>query len=266
MNGHATGCMICGRPLRYFDERREMECAVCHRRLPADAACEAGHFVCDDCHRGDLTPAEAVCLASTSRDPTAILTDLMRLPGTHMHGPEHHVLVGSALLAAYRNAGNAIDLGRALAEMRSRGSQVPGGVCGMWGCCGAAVSCGMACSIITGTTPLSGDTWGMCNRMTARCLEAIGSTGGPRCCKRDGYSALVAASGFLNEELDAGLELPDRIECGFSDLNAQCLGGHCPYSVSRARGRPRSSPSRWAWCRPRRPLPLSWRRSRPRRP
>lgn len=266
MERHVTGCLICGRPLTYFGERRMMECAICHRMALADAACESGHFVCDDCHRGDLSSAEAVCLASESRDPTSILTDLMRLPGVHMHGPEHHILVGSSLLAAYRNAGNGIDLGSALKEMRSRGSQVPGGVCGMWGCCGAAASCGMACSIITGTTPLSGDTWGLCNRMTSRCLEAIGSVGGPRCCKRDGYSALVAASEFLNEELGAGLEIPVRITCGFSNLNPQCLGAGCPYSISRARGHPRSCPSRWGSCRHRRPLPWSWRRCPLRRP
>ena len=28
----------------------------------------------------------------------------------HMHGPEHHVMVGAALLTAYKNAGGAINL------------------------------------------------------------------------------------------------------------------------------------------------------------
>ena len=50
-----------------------------------------------------------------------------------MHGPEHHVMVGSALLAAYKNAGGEIDLPEALLEMMNRGKAVPGGVCGFWG-------------------------------------------------------------------------------------------------------------------------------------
>ena len=38
-----------------------------------------------------------------------------------MHGPEHHVMVGSALLVAYKNAGGEIDLPEALLEMMNRG-------------------------------------------------------------------------------------------------------------------------------------------------
>lgn len=30
----------------------------------------------------------------------------------HMHGPEHHIMVGAALLTAYKNAGGDIDLGK----------------------------------------------------------------------------------------------------------------------------------------------------------
>ena len=51
-----------------------------------------------------------VCLAEKSKDPIAIIKKLMALPffggrKAPMHGPEHHVMVGSALLAAYKNAG-----------------------------------------------------------------------------------------------------------------------------------------------------------------
>lgn len=124
-----------------------MTCSICHKEFMSNAECEAGHFVCDACHRGDLSMIEATCLASTSTDPSEILTELMLLPGVHMHGPEHHILVGSSILAAYRNAGNGIDLPSAMREMSRRGGQVPGGVCGLWGTCGAAVSCGIAFSI-----------------------------------------------------------------------------------------------------------------------
>ena len=43
-----------------------------------------------------------------------------------MHGPEHHVLVGSALLTAYKNCGGDLDLNEALSLMEERGKQVPG--------------------------------------------------------------------------------------------------------------------------------------------
>lgn len=78
-----------------------------------------------------------------------------------MHGPEHHVMVGSALLTAYKNAGGEIDLVKALSEMQARGKKVPGGACGFWGACGAGVSAGMFVSIVTGSTPLTNEAWGL---------------------------------------------------------------------------------------------------------
>ena len=54
-----------------------MTCSICHKEFMSNAECEAGHFVCDGCHRGDLSMIEASCLASTSLDPSVILTDLM---------------------------------------------------------------------------------------------------------------------------------------------------------------------------------------------
>lgn len=60
-----------------------------------------------------------------------------------MHGPEHHVRVGAALLTAWHNGGGQIDFPAALEEMKKRGSQIPGGICGLWGTCGAAVSAGI---------------------------------------------------------------------------------------------------------------------------
>ena len=57
-----------------------------------------------------------LCLTETSRDPAAIIGKMMAMPFCHMHGPEHHVMVGAALLTAYRNAGGDIDLPAALTE------------------------------------------------------------------------------------------------------------------------------------------------------
>ena len=59
--------------------------------------------------------------AAAGRDPIAMLTDMMNDPYIHMHGPEHHTMVGAALMTAYRNAGGDIDLTACLAEMKKRG-------------------------------------------------------------------------------------------------------------------------------------------------
>ena len=107
-----------------------MECAVCHKKELSKTRCVNGHYVCSDCHTQGLDRIFGLCLAETSADPIAIVRRMMELPFCHMHGPEHHVMVGAALLTAYKNAGGTLDLEPALREMYDRGKAVPGGACG----------------------------------------------------------------------------------------------------------------------------------------
>ena len=157
MEEQTTGCLVCGAPLEYFPSQIEMECTYCHKTFMSNARCVNGHFICDSCHEQmGLRVIEDICRHTDSKDPVAIMKKIILSPYIYMHGPEHHVLVGSALLAAYKNAGGELDLDAALEEMRNRGAQVPGGICGLWGTCGAAVSTGIFVSLITGASPLSG--------------------------------------------------------------------------------------------------------------
>lgn len=223
-------CLVCGKPLVYFEQARELECSICHGTFKSHASCEAGHFVCDACHaqKGVQIIMDG-CLHSGSRNPIALMQRLMEDPYIYMHGPEHHIMVGAALLTAYKNSGGQLDLEAALGEMKARGGEYPGGACGLWGCCGAAVSAGMFMSIATKATPLAGRPWGLSNRMTARALEAIGQLGGPRCCKRNSFTAAREAVAFVRENLGVEMELPPRIQCDYSGENRQCLRKACPY-------------------------------------
>ena len=153
---------------------------------------------------------------SATKNPVEIARRIMEDPYIYMHGPEHHVMVGAVLLTAYRNSGGDIDLKEALEEMKERGSQIPGGVCGFWGCCGAGVSTGIYMSIVTGATPLAGRSWGLANRTTAKALEAIGELGGPRCCKRDTFTAIRKAAEMTAKELGVEMDCPAEIVCTFS--------------------------------------------------
>lgn len=221
-------CLICGEPLEYLPADRPMTCALCGRTEHSKTRCVKGHYVCNDCHMAGLDSIVRVCLQAQTADPAQILERMMALPFCHMHGPEHHVMVGAALLTAYRNAGGPVELERALPEMLRRGRQVPGGVCGYWGACGAGLSTGMFVSVATGATPLAGETWGLSNRMTALALERIGRHGGPRCCKRDSYLALQAAVDFARDALGVTMPL-GQIRCTRCGRNAQCLGTACPF-------------------------------------
>lgn len=174
----------------------------------------------------------ALCLADTSRNPIEILEKLMSQPDCPMHGPTHHVLVGAALLTAYNNSlpdSSKLDLKEALAEMRERGEQVPGGACGYLGACGASISTGIFLSIVTRNTPFSTDTWRLCNLCTARALEQVAENGGPRCCKRDSYLSVLTAIDFVKENLGVEMMKPE-VHCTRSQINEQCIGKKCPFS------------------------------------
>jgi len=224
-----TGCIICGSPLEYLDSDTEMTCSVCGKKYSDRVRCIKRHFVCNDCHLSGLDIIVPICRSETSKDPGVILNRLMHLPFCHMHGPEHHVLVGASLLTAYRNSGGNLDFDWALKEIISRGKTVPGGICGYWGTCGAAVSSGIFISVITGSNPMAKEPFGLSNMMTSRSLMSIGSRGGPRCCKRDSYLAITEAVAFVKEKLGIEMELAE-IKCEFSSKNQQCLGNECPFN------------------------------------
>ena len=233
-------CLICGAPLEYLEKDLPMECAICHKKENSRTRCIHGHYVCNECHMQGLDAVIGLCLGETSKNPAAILERMMALPFCHMHGPEHHVMVGAALLTAYRNAGGNIDLPSALTEMMNRGKSVPGGSCGFWGACGAGISSGMFVAIISGSTPLTVEPFALSHQMTARSLGKIGETGGPRCCKRDSFLSVLSAIDFVKEHFGIEMEKPE-IVCHYAAQNRQCIGRRCPFSAARHAEKPDAS-------------------------
>ena len=253
-------CIICGAPLEYLETDVLMECEICHKKENSKTRCVNGHYVCNECHMEGLDDIIGFCMSEASKDqagaeePSAGVTDLggpskdpvyiiekmMAMPFCHMHGPEHHVMVGAALLTAYKNAGGDIDLRESLLEMLRRGKTVPGGVCGFWGACGAAISTGIFISIISGSTPLSEEPFALSNQMTALSLGKIADIGGPRCCKRDSFLSIIAAVDYVKEHFGVEMEIGGAeadgresanrgIICRYSSQNAQCIGKRCPF-------------------------------------
>lgn len=222
-------CLICNAPLEYLETDEMMECSICHKQENSKTRGVKGHYICNECHTAGMDSIIGLCLKETSKNPIEIMEKLMSQPFCHMHGPEHHVMVGSALLTAYKNAGGDIDLHQSLIEMRNRGKSVPGGACGFWGACGAGISAGMFVSIISKSTPLTVEPFGLSNLMTSKALEKIGTVGGPRCCKRDSYLSILAAIEFVKEHF--GIELVGKeIVCSHAAQNNQCIGSRCPFS------------------------------------
>lgn len=222
-------CLICKAPLKYLSEDVEMECAICHKKEKSKACCINGHYVCNECHTQGIDALFGLCLSIQSKNPIFIINKMMDMPFCHMHGPEHHIMVGMALLTAYKNAGGAIELEKSLREMMNRGKEVPGGTCGFWGACGAGISSGMFIAIISGSTPLGEENFGLAHKMTSKSLGAIGDIGGPRCCKRDSYLSIMNAIEFVKENFNVEMET-EEIICRYSKYNNQCIQKRCPFS------------------------------------
>ncbi len=228
---HRTDCLVCGGELVYEEGLDKLECFYCHEVYDSNVKCKNDHFVCDRCHSlPAMELIESYCIASKIEDPLELALTLMRNPNVKLHGPEHHFLVPAVLLAAYYNSKREYDEKATKIRMaKKRASQILGGFCGFYGDCGAAVGTGIFMSLITNATPLSVAEWKLANLMTAKSLVTIARHGGPRCCKRNTYLALIEAVNFLKENLGVTLKVKKNLECEFYDLNKECLKENCSF-------------------------------------
>ena len=229
-----SGCLICSAEIVYGSESVERTCSYCGNNFSSNAVCANGHFVCDSCHS---SPAMDfifnTCLQSEIEDPIELAALLMKNPQIKMHGPEHHFLVPAVLFTAYQNqTGRREERRKKLEIIRNRAELVKGGFCGTHGSCGAAIGAGIFCSVITGATPISTDTWRLSNKITAHCLISIAEHGGPRCCKRDTFLSILNSAEFLKEEMDISLKVNPQVECDFSDMNRECLFEKCDFYIN----------------------------------
>ncbi len=221
-------CGICGQPLVYGTEEVIRQCAFCGKEYRALIFCPQGHYVCDACHgREALEVLREVLHSSTSTNPAEILEKVMSHPSVPMHGPEHHAMVPAIIVTAVKNAGYPVPEG-AVEKALDRGSKVPGGWCGFYGACGGGIGVGIAVSVLTGATPLTGKTRALANEATSYALKRM-VDGLPRCCKRASRKALAAAIDFLQERMGIKLEPGEKVKCTYSGRNRECAREDCIY-------------------------------------
>ena len=230
MSNSQMGCLICDKDLIYHTQPQRLTCSVCGNAYLSEVHCLDGHYVCDQCHSGDITDKIGRILNSSSeKDPVALAVSLFELPDLKMHGPEYHSIVPAVLVAAYQNLSGTRDLGQIIEALR-RGKEIKGGSCGYNGNCGACVGSGIAASVLGHATPMSVDSRGLSNKVTGTALVAISGYRGPRCCKRESITAIetyMAVTGHF------GSVTKSSYICRQSLKNKGCIGAKCPY-FSRA--------------------------------
>jgi hypothetical protein len=149
-----------------------------------------------------------------------------------MHGPEHHAMVPGIILATYKVRGGKISKEDILTGI-SRGSKVPGGACGFWGSCGAAVGAGIAFSVILGATPLTPKKRQQVQSACARILTKVAAQAGARCCQRDAVVALKEVAKLSRDLLPVSLKADSILVCRQYQQNRECIRKQCPLWESR---------------------------------
>jgi hypothetical protein len=228
MMNSGTDCGVCAKPLVYATESVTMSCAFCGKEEKTLIYCPDGHYICDSCHsKAAIDVLRQVLAATKSTDPLAIIEQVMSHPSVPMHGPEHHLIVPGALIAAVRNGGYPLPEG-AIEKALERAAKVPGGWCGLYGDCGAAVGIGIAVSVITGATPLTGRQRTLALAATSFALSRM-LDDQPRCCKRASRVAVSAGIEFLRDRLNIILPLNGAAKCTYVSRNKECELEQCPF-------------------------------------
>lgn len=238
--------MVCGEPLEYVPTAVEKPCVYCGRTLPTAAFCTGGHFVCDECHSRDaLQVISSLAMALRETDLLALFERIRRHPAIPIHGPEYHALVPAVIVSVARASGLPLEDSH-VAMAVERGKTVPGGACAFLGACGGGLGVATAFSVILGANPYEGHRRHQLHDVTIRVLERIGRHEAARCCQRDSWEALLAASELSEEVIGLHLAADVNPVCLQSGINRDCHREGCPFFPANAL-RSRGSADRPPW-------------------
>ncbi|MEW6348897.1 MAG: DUF5714 domain-containing protein [Thermodesulfobacteriota bacterium] len=234
-----TGCLECGAALQYLRDPAPMVCVRCGKTVVSHAVCEAGHFVCDECHVQDARGLiRRICTTTAKTDMLSLLAEIRSHGVIPLHGPEHHAIVPGVILATYRNLGGNITEKQILDGIE-RGASIPGGSCAFMGCCGAASGAGVAVAIIFGANPLTPEPRQAVQHVVQQILARISDTEAARCCQRESVAALQVLAELSAELLPVKLAAEQVPVCTQFTRNHECIGRECRlHPVGRRTAKP----------------------------
>lgn len=173
-----------------------------------------------------------LCLQTPTRNPWALVLEVMDWDSFPPAGQVYHGLIAGALMAAYQNATEKYDK-NAIATAIKRAESLPAGFCAGFGADAGAIAAGIVISVIHGNTVRSehSASRSLAHQMTANCLLAIANNVGNRCCKRTAFQVLETATNFLHANMHVVLDKPPspHIVCNSSANNKLCNRDNCRY-------------------------------------
>lgn len=233
--GDLRQCILCAEDINKLENKIDTICDFCNERAYSTHQCNTGHYICDTCYNMSAYEyVKKLCTKYQGFDPIELAVQIMNSPAIKMHGPEHHYIVPAVLLTCAHNAQHLKEDLKSMLETAERRAQLetPNNCSYKNGECGAAMGAGVFLSIYLGHNLADEDEWSPVNEITAVCLKKIADSEGPRCCKRDTYLSLQAATEFLKEKF--AIDMPvNQAKCTFSLRNRTCGHEDCSfYNIS----------------------------------
>jgi hypothetical protein len=237
MKAGTDTCEICNTPLNYeLDNAKAptMLCNFCNKSFRTSTYCPNNHYICDNCHSNEARRViYAYSIQTKEKDPYQMMNELLKHSAFKMYGPEHHLMVPVLILTALRNNGckkpsRAEITDADIKEAINRASKVPGGWCGFYGTCGAAVGAGIALAIFGESNPGASKPRSIANQTTAQSLELI-SDHLEHCCKRSARYSIDIALKQLEKYYNCKISI-NQGSCSFCGINEKCVGSECPFS------------------------------------
>ncbi|MFW9922194.1 MAG: DUF5714 domain-containing protein [Candidatus Thorarchaeota archaeon] len=219
-------CAICNTEL--ISTEQKAKCSFCGQMEEAEWICPNGHYHCEECRLSDAEEIVIrICSNSTSTDPVEIVNLIMHHPTFHAHGVEHHLIVAPAIITALINA-NKINLTKDKLKLAiQRVTDIPMGVCGSRGDCGASTGAGIVISLILKASFRSEKERPLVLEATGQALIDLAKKGGRRCCKQSVYSTIETTYKFLQEKQITTITSP-IIKCEFKGIE-ECKKEQCGY-------------------------------------
>jgi hypothetical protein len=221
--------MCCGSQILYLEQDLEKACYYCGNMSPANAVCEKGHFVCDNCHSGDAVDVvKHICLTTRETDMIDLMNTIRSHPSIPLHGPEHHFMLPGVMVSTYRNLGGNVNH-QDITTAIDRGKSVPGGTCAFWGACGAPLGAGIAFGIMIKSNPIKPVERQIVQKITGKIIDKLGTLRASRCCQRETWTSLKMVALFSKEFLPIPLRAEGSTRCFQKKFNKECPGKPLPF-------------------------------------
>ncbi|MCL2151410.1 MAG: DUF5714 domain-containing protein [Oscillospiraceae bacterium] len=222
-------CSICNSAILYKEDYFEAKCEFCGKKEETYIICSNNHYLCIVCAAKEVMDKLYELLPDIDlKNPLDIAERLISKCGISGHTP--HPITAAAFLTAVKNVTGYIT-DEDVMEGVSRAYEIPGGWCGYYGACGAAVALGTSFSVLLNATPSSDKERSIANRVTSACLVEVAALGGPYCCVAS--IRAVLEKGIELSELHLGIKFPERKtsykKCWTATFQQNCKTEKCRF-------------------------------------